>query len=111
MSNFPLYDSLCHDLPTEELTAKEKDEFMKLIKKVDQLGYELIYALIRVYQFENTDERNSCTLPFGGKYIENNDITFHLDDIPLALRHILLKFLRLHINTMKEKKTIPDIEK
>ena len=106
MSNFPLFDSLCSDITTEDLTVKEKDEFIKMIKKMDQNGFDLLYALIRVFQFENTDDKSSFTLPFGGKFIENNDINFHLDDLPISLKQILYKFLKLHIQSMKEKKII-----
>ena len=31
-TNFPLYDNLIKDIKSEELTTKEKDDFMKLIK-------------------------------------------------------------------------------
>ena len=57
MSNFPLYDNLFSEVDTnEDLSIKEKDDFIKMIKDIDQVGCELIYVLIRVYQLENTED-------------------------------------------------------
>ena len=46
MSYFPLYNNLLQELPTKELTQKQKDEFIKNISKIDTNGLELIYSLI-----------------------------------------------------------------
>ena len=45
MTSFPLYDSLCKDLDSEEITTKEQNKFMKLIENFDVTGYELLYIL------------------------------------------------------------------
>ena len=45
MSCFPLYNNLVQDLPTKELTQKQKNEFVKNISKIDTNGLELIYSL------------------------------------------------------------------
>jgi hypothetical protein len=100
MSNFPLYDTLLNETKsaTDDLTSKEKDEFMKLIKNIDSLGSELVYALIRVYQLENCDDKSTFKLPFDGKFI-NNDLKFDLCSLPYQLRQILYKFLIMHNKT------------
>ena len=101
MSNFPLYDNLLSEVQTfEDLNNKQKDEFMKLVTDIDDNTSELIYALIRVYQLENSENKNTFTLPFDGKFLEK-DIKFDLNELPNQLKQILLKFLLLHEKNKK----------
>jgi hypothetical protein len=101
MSNFPLYDSLITDLDSEEITTKEQDKFIKLIKNFDNDGFEKIYCLIRVYQLENEHDKSTFKLPFGGKYIKN-DIAFDFNEFPSDLKKILYKFSKIHSKKLKE---------
>jgi hypothetical protein len=39
MSNLPIYEILFKETSNEDLSTKEKDEFMKIIKNVDQKGF------------------------------------------------------------------------
>lgn len=102
MSNLPLYDTLIKDLPEEEITIKQKDKFMKLIKDIDEYGSELIYVLIRLYQLENSDDKSTFKLPYGGKFVKH-DMKFDFNELPNELKHILLKFIQIHIKTLKEE--------
>lgn len=96
MSNFPLYDNLIAEVQSfEDLTNKQKDEFMKLVADIDDNTSELIYALIRVYQLENSENKNTFTLPYDGKFIDKN-VKFDLNELPNQLKQILHKFLILH---------------
>jgi hypothetical protein len=79
----------------EDLTNKQKDEFMKLIADIDDNTSELTYALIRVYQLENSENKNTFTLPYDGKFIDKN-VKFDLNELPNQLKQILYKFLILH---------------
>lgn len=101
-SSFPLYDNLIMDLnnTSVDLKTKEKDEFMSLIKKIDDNTSELVYALIRVYQLENNENISTFTLPYDGKFIDN-EIKFDLNELPNKLKHILLKFLKMHCSIQK----------
>ena len=102
MSNFPLYDNLFNEITTnEDLSDKQKDEFMKLSKTLDVTGYEIIYVLIRVYQLENTEDKSTFKLPFGGKFLKE-DIKFDLNALPNRLKHMLHKFINIHVKTMEE---------
>ena len=102
MSNFPLYDNLIKDLPEEEITVKQKDKFIKLVKDIDEYGSELIYALIRFYQLENSDDKSTFKLPYGGKFVKN-EIKFDFNDLPPDLKKILFNFTIMHTKTMKEE--------
>ena len=105
MSKFPLFDNLSKDIPTRDLLLAEKRLFMKNIDEIDKNGSELIYALIRVYQIENKEDNTSFTLPYNGTYVDKN-ITFDLDKFPIKLKHILFKFLKVHLDKLKEEQII-----
>ena len=105
MSKFPLYDSLIKDLPKKDLTTTQKRVFIKRITKIDKNGHDLVYALIRMYQVENNEENTSFTLPYNGTFIDN-DINFDLDNLPVDLKQILFKFTGVHIEKMKEERSI-----
>ena len=69
---------------------------------IDQNGFEIVYALIRIFQLENNDDKSTFKIPYGGKFIKD-DLNFNLNYLPLQLKQILYKFLLLHIKTMKEE--------
>lgn len=101
MSNFPLYDTLLTDISSGDLLSKQKDELIKLIKSLDTEGVERIYIIIRIYQLENNNDKNMYTLPYGGKYVKSM-CKFDLDVLPLQLKHMLYKFVKIHKKTMDE---------
>ena len=105
MSEFPLYDSLSKNIPETDLSVSDKRAFIKRLEKIDHQGHELVYAVIRMYQMVHNEQNTSFTLPYNGKYI-NNDISFDLDEFPIPLKQILAKFLAVHIEKMKEERTI-----
>jgi len=104
MSNFPLYDNLITEVTSfEDLSSKQKDNFMKMVVDIDDNSSELIYALIRVYQLENSENKNIFTLPYDGKFIDK-DLKFDLNELPNQLKQILYNFLTLyHGNKTKEE--------
>lgn len=102
MNQFPLYTSLFKDIPTIDLKGHEKKEFCKNIKKLDQNGYDLIYALIRIYYLDNEDSILGFTLPYGGKYIKN-DLKFDLEVFPSKLKQLLNKFIYVHLKKMEDE--------
>ena len=104
MSNFPLYDNLFAETDmVDDLTENEKTELIKLIKSIDNVGAEYIYVLIRIYQLENSDDKSTFKLPYGGKYIKN-DVKFDLNELPNKLKQMLFKFVKKHINIENDKK-------
>ena len=102
MNQFPLYTSLLKDLPTKDLTIIEKKEFVKNIKKLDQDGCDLIYALVRVYYLDKEDNISGFTLPYGGKFVKR-DLKFDLELLPKELKQLLNKFIFMHLKKMKEE--------
>ena len=102
MSKFPLYDSISKDIPKEDISVFQKNRFIKRLQKIDNNGHDLIYALIRMYQIENNEDNTSFTLPYNGIYVDQ-DIHFDIENLPKNLRHILFKFVSLHLQKMKEE--------
>lgn len=102
MSNFPFYDTMIKDTKNSDLTVKQKNDFLQKITLIDKNGYELIYALIRVYEINNEDLPSSFKLPYSGKFVEK-DIHFDLEKLPLKLRQVLYKFINVHIKKMDEE--------
>lgn len=103
MSNFPLYDNLYTETDiVDDLSETEKTELLKLIKNIDSLGTEYIYVLIRIYQLENSEDKSTFKLPYGGKYLKN-DIKFDLNELPNRLKQMLYKFVKKHVNIKNEE--------
>lgn len=107
MSNFPLYDNLAKDIPKKDITTKQKEEFIRKVQCVDSKGRDLIFALIQFYLIENEDGYLSEDLPYKGirekneKGLEN--LTWSFNDFPIKLRHILHKFILIHVQSMEEE--------
>jgi len=107
MSNFPLFDSLNKEIPKKDLTVKEKEEFVSKIQDIDFTGRDLVYALIQFYYMENENGKISDELPYKGKRYSlckgKDDLTWSFTDFPIPLRHILHKFIKMHIQNMEEE--------
>lgn len=103
-SNFPLYTSLSSGIVDKDLTAKQKDDFIKKTEEMDEEGHELIYALMRVFFLEN-ESSSPFNVLYEGKRVDNN-IVFDLSNIPKKLRQILYKFAKIHVKKMKEDKKL-----
>jgi hypothetical protein len=102
MSSFPLYTQLRKDLPKKDLSAKQKGEYISGFQELDEKGSELVYALIRAHQFfEQCEGRSPEGIPYQGTS-NRQDVTFDLEDLPIPLKHILSKFVVVHIRSMKE---------
>ena len=112
MSNFPLYNSLNKDIQKKDLSVREKQDFMSKIKNINNIGQELIYALIQFYYIENEldDENITDVIPYKGITSQNEEsksdncnITWIFTNFPIKLRHILYKFILLHTEKMEEE--------
>lgn len=108
MTVFPLFDSLNKDIPKKDLSVKEKEEFIDKIQDIDDSGRDLIYALIQFYHNENEKEKYSEKLPYKGIRDSiskgKEDMTWCFTDFPVQLRHILYKFIKIHVQSMEEEK-------
>jgi hypothetical protein len=108
MSNFPLYDNLVKNIPKKDLTIKQKEEFISKIQNIDDTGRDLVFALIQFYYIKNDNDKFIRSLPYKGiseevsKNTEN--LTWSFTDFPISLRHILYKFILIHLQSMEEER-------
>jgi hypothetical protein len=109
MSSFPLYNNLIKDIPKKDLTAKQKIEFVNNITKIDSSGRDLVLALIQFFRIENESGiTNLYGIPYNGISEKNEDytenISWDIGDLPQNLRHVIYKFLNIHLKIMDESK-------
>tara|TARA_B100000989_G_C19274516_1_gene357658 strand:+ start:258 stop:593 length:336 start_codon:yes stop_codon:yes gene_type:complete len=101
--SFPLYDRLAVDIPSKDLSVKQKTELIEKVNSIDQNGKELVYVLIQMYAKKNNI---NDLYPFKcDKTNETNgeNLSWNLTDIPQKLRHILHKFISMHTYNMEEE--------
>jgi len=107
MSGFPLYDNLIKDLPKKDLAVKEKEEFIKNIKRINMDGLELVYALILVYSGQNERKDKIRQVPYKGfkEEDEKGSHTFSwvYTQFPIKLRHLLSRFVTIHLKKQEEE--------
>lgn len=110
--NFPLYTSLSKDIPKKDLSVKQKEEFIEKISTIDEIGRDLIYVLIMFYADEYETDNNVEKLPYNGiceNYKKNlSNLTWNFSDFPQDLRHILYKFLKMHIEKRQEDENLQE---
>jgi hypothetical protein len=106
MSSFldPLYSSLCRETENKGLTKTQKTKFVEIIKKLDKKGFELVYALIRVYHMD-TGNPGSFIIPYKGRKLQKG-IKFDLQSLPDKLQQILFLFVEKHREKMKEEQKL-----
>jgi hypothetical protein len=102
--NFPLYHDLLKNISEndEKISEQDKGELIKKIKKLDDAGHELIYALIRSYQLEHD---NTIGLPYDSKILKLG-MKFDLEKIPNKCCRILILFCDKHLEKMKEEQKL-----
>ncbi len=101
-TKFPLYDNLAKDVPNTDLTKKQKKELIAAIESIDDHGCELIYALIRMHEVENSSSYGCFKLPYSGVFIEDVKIVFDIEQFPNKLKRIIFNFVNMHSLKMKE---------
>lgn len=109
---FPLYDSLSKDLPKVEMNNTIKEEVINMINELDQNGMNLLYVIIIIFSKKNQTKAviesiENNKIVFKGKKDVNSDMTcnfkWNFNDLPVKLKYIIHKFLKLHLSTMQEE--------
>lgn len=99
---FPLFDMIYTETGTiSNLTNIEKEQLCEKIKKMDDEGYELLYALIKSYALKYSDDFLSP--PFNAKKCKGG-YKFDIQNIPDRLVVILSYFVSKHEEKLKEDK-------
>jgi hypothetical protein len=95
---FPLYNSICSNLPEEleKISLVDVGRILEDVKSFDDNGHELIYTLIKVYHINNTEGSN-LEYPYGSKLFKTG-IRFDFNQLPLKLQHVIFNFVEMHKN-------------
>jgi hypothetical protein len=81
---------------TTPLTDTQKQYICDQLKCMDDMGCELVYAVIRFYQL-HYEEGNIMELPFQLKKQKTGGIyKLDLNDLPLKLQRMILIFSEMH---------------
>lgn len=99
--SFPLFDMIYNE--TEDinhtLSKIDKENFCESIKKMDDEGYELLYALIKCYAIKYN--KDYSTPPFMAKKCKAG-YKFDVDVLPERLLYILIHFVKKHQEKLRE---------
>lgn len=93
-----LYDTLSKDIHNTELPTTGKDEFIKMVKKLDAKGNEIFFILMKLHEMKTSENSG---IPYDGK-MTSDEIKFDLESIPVQLQHMLFKFMSIHIKSIEE---------
>lgn len=102
MNKFPLYSSLYSDAKSRDLTSEQKTTLVNNISKLDEVGMELVYIIIRIYSIENEKLSDHLNLPYSGSNTKNK-LKFDVEKFPNRLKQMLKIFVGKHLTTMKEE--------
>jgi hypothetical protein len=114
-TTFPLYDHLL-DKVTKlslqlnkeiDINVDEVRELVEGVKHFNQLDYESLFTIIRIYSLRNT-ETKIFDVPFNGEKLnsQQNDkynVKFDIRQFPPTLRKILLEFVRMVKHSKQEQ--------
>jgi hypothetical protein len=104
----PLYQQLKKESRTTDLSSEQKDEFIHLVKLLDDIGNEIMYILIRLYETETATR--TTEFPYGSKFTLK-ELKFDLDNIPIPLQWIIYSFSKKHVNKMSEEREFEKLQK
>lgn len=90
---------------TDDLTPDQKAGLVTDIQKLDEHGMELIAALIRAHQIETTIKRVDTSLPYNSM-TDGDHMMFDLESLPIPLKHVISKFVKVHVTSMKESRVL-----
>lgn len=90
---FPLYNDLKRNCKSKPLSNYMANRFLKEVKLCSNEEMEIIFALIYCH-YVNTNLELKSYIPYGGKYVSKENISFTFKDLPTKLQHILYAFIK-----------------
>ena len=94
MANENLYDSLGYNIPTDDLTADEKQWLTETIVNLDVDKKKVIYQLV-LHDYTKSNPNTKVIFPYKSKQVSNDRLEIKLDALPIRLKRILYKFVKL----------------
>lgn len=91
MATYHLYNTLNVNISSsKDLTCKEKEHVVKCINQMKPAEMDAVYLLIYQYHLLTNPTAENIK-PYSIKTLGCN-ISYNLDDLPISLKRILLKF-------------------
>ena len=90
---FPLYNDLKRNSKDKPLSNYMVNKFLKEVKLCSDEEMEIIFALIYCHYVNTNTELNSY-IPYKGKYVSKQNISFTFTELPVELQHILYSFIK-----------------
>ena len=100
-----LYDSLGYNISNNDLTDTEKKHLCQSIPNMDKDKKETIYMLI-LHDYTKANPNTKVIFPYKSKQIVNDRIEIKVDALPIRLKRILYKFIKLAEVSTNEIDTI-----
>ena len=94
MAHENLYDSLGYNIPSDDLTAEEKQSLIDTITTLDSNKKELIYLLV-LHDYVKANPNTKVIFPYKCKQVTNDRLEIKVDALPIRLKRILYKFSKL----------------
>lgn len=102
--NFPLFDIILGEI--DNTGDIDRNKLCDNIKRLDEEGYELMYALMKCYA--HRFQEDGASSPFQGKKCKGG-YKFDTSQIPDRLLQMLSHFVKKHLEKMKEEKIRSEI--
>ena len=97
-----VYETFLKGVVSKELSVHKKEEFLKMVKNLDEEGIKTFLLLIKFHELK-INPTTSTLIPYEGTNTED-EITFDLEKIPTLLQNVLYKFMELHIKNKQVEK-------
>jgi hypothetical protein len=94
MDYMNLYNSLGYNILTNDLNNDEKQLLIESIANLDTEKKELIYLLM-LHDYTKMNPSTKVIFPYKSKQIANDKLEIKVDALPIRLKRILYRFVRL----------------
>jgi hypothetical protein len=89
-----LYNSLSYNLLEEDLSTEQKNDLVTLSSKLDLERKEIIYHLCLI-DYCKYSPNTKVVFPYKCKQTTTDTLEFKVDNLPIRLKQILLRFVRV----------------
>lgn len=103
-----LYGSLGYNISNEDLTLDEKNWLVEAIKNLDIKNKNHVYCLMLV-DYNKANPNNKVIFPYKSKQVTDKIFEAKLDAMPIRLRRIIYKFVKLaQVTDILQESTTPN---
>lgn len=93
--SYQLYYTLNTNLQTSDLKKNEKEELLNVIKNMSDLQSKKALFLLICEHAKNEQVLYNNVIPYDGVEIKEDSVQFNLAKMPIKLRRIIYKFIKI----------------